>query len=170
MNSSHRNCPECGGSGRAVSSVTIGAMLPMTTNADGFRFCKSTDCDVVYFSERDPAAIYKSRDLKVVVFQKSSAPDRPVCYCFSHSVRDVQLDAARTGGHKVVSEIQTKCRDGLDRCEELNPQGSCCLGNVHKLIRATIDSESNSTNDGALMVDGCCGSADDGHETSNTDQ
>ncbi len=96
-------------------------------------FCQETTCPVVYF---DGAGAHIDKvDVRVVVFQKETDPTRPVCYCFQHSVAEV-LDAEREdGSNRVVDEITAECRRGLDRCEETNPQGRCCLGNVRGLLR-----------------------------------
>ncbi len=36
---------------------------------------------------------------------------------------------------KSYTDIKTKCAQGLDDCAHNNPQGSCCLGNVQRVIR-----------------------------------
>lgn len=127
-------CPSCGERGRVVSMTTVRA-LSTTTFDDGASvwFCETTTCAVVYYVE-DGGHVEKS-ELRVAVFQKETDPARPVCYCFEHSVRDV-LDAERGDGtNPIVEAITSACRAGLDRCEETNPQGRCCLGNVRGLLR-----------------------------------
>lgn len=101
-------------------------------------FCETVDCPVVYFDAAN-RVIHKP-DIRVKVFQKETATARPVCYCFGYSVADV-LDAVRDdGSNRIVDEITDACRRGLDRCEETNPQGRCCLGNVRGLTRGSTTS------------------------------
>lgn len=96
-------------------------------------FCATPSCAVVYF--RADGDHLDRPDLVVPVFQKETDGRRPVCYCFGHSVADI-LDAQRDdGSNRLVEEITSACRRGLDRCEETNPQGRCCLGNVRGLLR-----------------------------------
>lgn len=66
---------------------------------------------------------------------KDDAPERLVCYCFGHSVAAVLEASAPDGSNRILDEIMDACGRGLDRCEEMNPQGRCCLGNVRALLR-----------------------------------
>lgn len=75
-------------------------------------------------------------DIRVNVFQKEHAETRPVCYCFGHSVGEVLAATRDDGSNAIVDEITDACRRGLDRCEETNPQGRCCLGNLRGLVDA----------------------------------
>jgi hypothetical protein len=96
--------------------------------------CETVGCPVVYFDADH--RVVEDPDVRVEVFHKQTDPSRPVCYCFGHSVADV-LDAHRADGtNRIVDEITDACRRGLDRCEQTNPQGRCCLGNVRGLLRA----------------------------------
>ena len=97
-------------------------------------FCATPGCEVVYFDTH--GGTVPTADVGVAVFQKESKPERPVCYCFEHTAAAV-LAATRTdGSNSIVDEVMEACRGGLDRCEETNPQGHCCLGNVRALLRA----------------------------------
>tara|TARA_A100001391_G_scaffold130389_2_gene89758 strand:- start:987 stop:1325 length:339 start_codon:yes stop_codon:yes gene_type:complete len=55
----------------------------------GWRFCSSQDCDVVYFTEEEDTQFTKSQ-LKVPVGVKESSGERPLCYCFGHSVGSIK--------------------------------------------------------------------------------
>ncbi len=141
MTETNRRCPGCGEQGRAVSPTTIGNLVcadrrPSLASAP-FTFCKTPDCEVVYFDAEGgtvPAA-----GVRVVVFQKETSPQRPVCYCFEHTAADVLGATRADGSNTIVDEIMEACRRGLDRCEETNPQGRCCLGNVRDLLREEPD-------------------------------
>jgi len=136
------SCPQCGAKGRKVEALTLLSLISAEARnrlgkGDGFRFCATATCEVVYFEPRTGDRFRKA-DLAVPVFQKSTNPSRLVCYCFEHSVKAVREDAVHTGESTIAEAITQMCRQGLDRCEELNPQGSCCLGNVRKVARAAL--------------------------------
>lgn len=136
-------CPDCGDATRDVDSTTLCSLLTASSMQameaeSGYRFCKNSRCPVVYHHP-DNGQRFGSADLKVVVFQKSRSPRRPVCYCFDHSVEQVGADARDHGKSLIAEDITRKCREALDRCEETNPQGSCCLGNVRQVARDALE-------------------------------
>ena len=51
-------CPECGTRGKKVPPETVPALvkpdLQSSVREEAYRFCDSSRCDVVYFSEVDP--------------------------------------------------------------------------------------------------------------------
>ena len=106
-------CPSCTKKAKRVNSVTLGALLSdefagpfkvvghsccasdgegctSVQEDTGWRFCDSTDCDVVYFSEDGDTAFTKSQ-LRVSVGVKETTGERPLCYCFKHSVASLSL-------------------------------------------------------------------------------
>jgi hypothetical protein len=100
-------------------------------------FCAAETCDVAYFM---PGGLVVPKvAVAVPVFQKESSAARPVCYCFKHSVADVLAGARPDGSNVIVDAIMEACRNHLDRCEETNPQGRCCLGNVRSLLQTKKD-------------------------------
>jgi hypothetical protein len=134
-------CPECGATGRKVGLVTLEALLTEEARSRlgdmrRYRFCKTQTCDVAYFGEREPTTFHRV-DVSVPIFQKSTVPSRLVCYCFEYKVQDIEDEVRRTGASSVPDVIGQKCKAGLDRCEEMNPQGSCCLGNVRQVVRSS---------------------------------
>lgn len=131
-------CPHCGSRGRKIGSGTLEAQLreearERTQDLEGFHFCDKGECDVVYF--KDGHKSFEQEDLALAVFQKSTDPDRFVCYCFEHRVDELQDEVASTGDSGVPADIKAKCKAGLDECETKNPQGACCLGNVLSLVK-----------------------------------
>jgi len=88
---------------------------------------------VVYYKPGSDE-IVRLNEVRVEVFQKSKNPDRLVCYCFGRTVRAVQSEVCATGSSSILEEIKSKCAQGFDACERTNPQGSCCLGNVQRLV------------------------------------
>jgi hypothetical protein len=137
------HCPLTQTTGKRVRHVTLEGLLheahlPMVEGHEWY-FCGDPKCDVVYFTA-DGKTLSKD-SLKVRVGLKENASPRPLCYCFGHSFEDVERAVAATGTSSLADEITEKCRQGLDRCEETNPQGSCCLGNVR---RATKDAQART--------------------------
>lgn len=131
-------CPSCGQRGRPVSPTTVSAMLVPEVSSrlpskTGFLFCQSPECEVVYY-QPGSSDLVRLNEVRVEVFQKSTNPDRLVCYCFGHTVRAIQSELRETGSSSILQDIKSKCSQGLDACERTNPQGSCCLGNVQRLV------------------------------------
>jgi len=150
------HCPRCGQKGRSVSSLTIESLVHATVRAElrsleGFHFCATATCDVAYFH---PASddIVPCAKVGKTIFQKSTDSERLVCYCFQHTVATIQREIRTAGSSRIAVDIKTKCTQGLDHCERTNPQGSCCFGNVQRVIReATGNNQTPQSHQG-----GCC--------------
>lgn len=110
----------------------------------GWRFCDSTDCDVVYFSETTGQQFGRS-DLAVAVGVKESSGERPLCYCFGHSVASIKAEMTSKGRSDAIEDIRSRMKDPGCFCETSNPSGSCCLGSVTQGIRiAKVETEMNA--------------------------
>jgi copper chaperone CopZ len=94
---------------------------------DQYRFCDSKDCDVVYFSD---ARVFTKDQLQVAVGVKERAGERPLCYCFGHSVASIEEELRTKGRSDALEVIRGKMKEPGCRCETENPSGSCCLGSV----------------------------------------
>lgn len=135
MTSNAPHCPRCGHRGHRVSETTLERLvLPSHRSAPcGLTwFCGAPRCDVVYFDVDGDCILTTA--LRVVVFEKSTDPARPVCYCFGHTVAEVIAATRPDGSNAIVEAITDACRRGVDRCDETNPRGRCCLGNVRALL------------------------------------
>lgn len=167
-NESNELCPSCGKKGRAVKPVTIESLVSETARArsgssDGFRFCPEPSCDTAYFNP-ETGGLFVRGDVKVRIGQKETTPPRPICYCFGHTLEKIERDVAATGTSAVPDAITAECRKGLDRCEETNPQGACCLGNVRlavkaaqaAIVRAGQTPASKEQGENAGATDSCC--------------
>ena len=133
-------CPACGRGGKAVKSITIDSLVTdeareRARSSAGFRFCANPACDVAYFNCESGERIVRE-EVRVRIGQKETVPPRPVCYCFDHTAEEIEAEVAATGTSTIPGSIGAKCKQGLDRCEELNPQGTCCLGNVRAVMKA----------------------------------
>lgn len=154
-------CPACGTKGRAVKEITIESLVVEQARRrvgrlDGFRFCAEPSCAVAYYHSGTGARIVKD-EVRVRIGQKVAESPRPICYCFEHTVEEIEAEVLATGASKVAEDITEKCRQRLERCEETNPQGSCCLGNVRrteKLVQAKTAPVSTPDVNGE--ADDCC--------------
>ncbi len=185
-------CPNCGQQGTTVKPVTLRALLkdqyaaevavaeqanggsgckPLKGNT-GWRFCDSPNCDVVYFGEQNGVTFTKDH-LSVSVGVKEKAGERPLCYCFGHSVATITAELRTKGRSDALEEIRRKMKAPGCTCEVTNPSGSCCLATVAKSIetaKAEIDPTSPTTSSGnaaetitrigtvlsAIMASSCC--------------
>lgn len=137
-------CPSCGRSGRAVNPVTVATLatkkiLERLTSTAGFHFCATEDCEVVWFQPSSGILIPRD-DCRVRVGLKDGPGPRPLCYCFGHTVEELEADIRTRGYSAIPAEISAKCRQGLGRCEENNPRGSCCLGDVNRVMQTALRS------------------------------
>ncbi len=132
-------CPACQAGGLPVKPVTIDALardtvLDRLRTRAGFGYCPTADCPVAWFQPETGEIVDKS-DLTVRIGMKETTGPRPICYCFGHDAVDLEAEIQANGRSEIPAQIAAKCGQGLGRCEETNPQGSCCLGNVNRIIR-----------------------------------
>lgn len=131
-------CPSCGEKGKAVKPVTLKSLLTdeaqrRADDLDGFRFCPTPGCDVAYY--RAGGDRFVVGDVRVPIGQKQTDASRLVCYCFDHTASEIEADVEASGTSTIPDDIAAKCKQGLDRCPETNPQGSCCLANVKAALK-----------------------------------
>lgn len=133
-----KHCPVCGQKGKKVDSITLKVMLDVSLLALQDRpyfFCRTADCDVVYFSA-DGAQSFTKEKIRVPVHQKELGDETvPVCYCFRHTLATIRAELLATGQSTVIEEINGGIKAGQCACEIRNPQGSCCLGNVRTVVK-----------------------------------
>ena len=132
-------CPACGEKGREVKPITVLSLLTdeaktRLSHTDGFRFCSTPTCKVSYFHP-ETGERFQLQDVRVRIGQKESEPPRPICYCFNYTIEEIEAEVVQEGTSKIPGMIGGKCAQGLNRCEESNPQGSCCLGNARKAVK-----------------------------------
>jgi hypothetical protein len=92
---------------------------------------------VVYFAAEAPPIIREQ--IRERVFQKESAPDVLVCYCFRYS-RGALERTDSLGRAAILADVVAGTQQSQCACEVRNPQGSCCLGNLRRLAREHTDS------------------------------
>lgn len=130
-------CPECGEPGHRVERITLKALLRaealMRLSEAAYRFCPTAACDVVYFASE---SVFRREDLTVPVFQKEPPGERTVCYCFDETESDLRREIGRAGSSTAAERITALVKADRCACEVRNPQGTCCLGNVSKVVKA----------------------------------
>jgi hypothetical protein len=127
-----KQCPFCHQKGTNVKSRTLLALLKeaprlaVMPKTDYF-YCKQSTCSVVYYADDHYFLI---SDLMVKAFDKDPGLAVPVCYCFHYTRESLLNDLQRNQEPAALTEIKFKMKDPGCFCEQSNPQGSCCLGNV----------------------------------------
>ena len=135
----HQACPSCGTSGRPVEAITLRSLLHaehLFERLGGFRFCATPTCQVVYFNEE--GATFREAELRVAVWQKHDDPTVPICYCFGWNEDRIRTEIAETGKSTALSAISAQVRAGACNCAINNPQGSCCLGNISRVVNRNL--------------------------------
>ena len=129
-----QRCPNCGAQGRPVSRKTIVLMLkpelleqPITGT---YTFCLTRNCPVVYFADQGDHSLTIDA-LRIRVGIKVEEDPIPLCYCFGFDESHVR-DQISQAGDSIQATISRLIREGLCACEQRNPAGVCCLGEVNK--------------------------------------
>tara|TARA_R110002073_G_scaffold35970_18_gene104954 strand:- start:5358 stop:6572 length:1215 start_codon:yes stop_codon:yes gene_type:complete len=183
-------CPVCGKKAKRVAAATLRALLKdefagefaadnhsscsadggcsSLTKDSGWRFCDSQDCDVVYFAETDERTFTKDQ-LHVAVGVKETTGERPLCYCFGHSVASIKEQLRSEGESNATADIRAKMKDPGCRCETENPSGSCCLGSVEKGVKIAkgeigMDTAKTITTSAAPVGDKAAPTGDNGEK------
>lgn len=132
------NCPTCIEKGKSVPLITLKSLLTASYLAtiepdNTYYFCSNSSCPTVYFSGTH-SQTFEEDALKVLVFQKNSNMDVPVCYCFNWT-RERLFQAIRED-KRPVEQIKKHVQSNRCGCDVNNPQGACCLGNVTAYVRS----------------------------------
>jgi hypothetical protein len=131
-------CRVCGNPGTPVSGITIESLVgeerrSLLSSPEGFSFCRTPDCAVVYFNNTADEYIQKE-DVKVRVGIKEREDPVPFCYCFGWTQKQIDDEIARTGKSLAVGDITVRIKTlGCD-CQRNNPSGVCCLKDVKNYI------------------------------------
>ena len=137
-----RGCPSCQGSSQPVTLRTMLLMLkPELFDRVGesqYRFCASPDCQVVYFfRERS----FTTSDLRIRVGLKEKDGLIPLCYCFGFFEQDLRREIEAKGHTTIPQRITALTKERMCACEERNPSGTCCLGEVTKAVKRLLKEE-----------------------------
>lgn len=130
-------CPRCGQPGQPVALRTLKHQVKPehleAVQQGSFSFCRAATCDVVYFSE--DGVLLSKGDVRQRVGLKETEDPVPLCYCFGFTEAMVKGEIRATGTCTIPQRIAAEVRAGHCACEIRNPQGSCCLGNVHSTVK-----------------------------------
>jgi len=130
-------CPECSKTGKPVQQQTVTAMLAFSlrkVQAKQYLFCRTQTCPIVYFSVNHEQT-FTVEQVRERVYQKEpEAQDVFICYCFHHTVGDLRA-ASSEDRTAIMDDLNTGINAEQCACDLRNPQGSCCLGNMHSMIK-----------------------------------
>jgi len=130
-------CPKCHKKAKGVLGKTLQHLLVAETKKnlscfDGFYYCKTPSCDVVYFRNNE---ILRQKDMSTIVGLKDGASPATVCYCFEWTKEKIKTQIQESGETNALEDIKAKMESPGCSCEILNPSGACCLGDVTKAIK-----------------------------------
>lgn len=130
-------CPKCNEKAKGVLGKTVEHLLTDEAKEnvscfDGFYYCKTPSCEVVYFREDE---ILIQKDLSVVVGLKDGASPATICYCFGWTKEKIRAQLQESGETNALEDIKAKMENPGCSCEILNPSGECCLGDNTKVIK-----------------------------------
>jgi hypothetical protein len=129
-------CPDCGQKGKIVAGQTVKSLLSVSLRLvqdSQYYFCRTAACPVVYFNA-DGSSRFTTDQVRERVYQKE--PDREdvkVCYCFYHTAGEIRTSSP-ADVKEIIAEINAGIQADQCACDLRNPQGSCCLGNVRRLL------------------------------------
>lgn len=131
-------CPANGRGTKPVSRRTVEQLTHPEIQSSLLRqpyyFCDAPACDVVYVSALGDHLITRDQ-LRVRVGIKEQEDPIPICYCFGFDREAIRDDIRRTGDTDIQRVITSRVKAGECRCEDTNPSGGCCLGEVSRAIK-----------------------------------
>lgn len=135
-------CSCCHEKGKRVPASTVRALVrePLRSQVreGDYVLCLNPGCAQVY-TGLDGVGSFAKSDLAVRVGYKEQEGPHLVCYCFDHSVEEIEDQLRGTGKSAVPESIKAEVKAGRCACEIKNPQGTCCLGNVNRAVREAQD-------------------------------
>jgi len=122
-----------GKKGQSVPSETLRHLINKARRSEikgtGYYFCKTADCDTVYYHPESGQTFEKTA-LIVRVGLKETEDPVWVCYCFDISKKMIWEGIESTGRFTSGNRIRQEVANGNCECEIKNPSGRCCLGEV----------------------------------------
>ena len=117
-------CRVCGNPGSPVPGITVGSLVKearrsQLASPDGFSFCRTPGCAVVYFNNDTDKYIEKG-DVKVRVGIKETEDPVSLCYCFGFTKKKIDDETARSGTCKAVEDIMNRMKTTGCNCERNN--------------------------------------------------
>ncbi len=133
-------CPECGKPGKPVETKTLKQMVQPwhleRANKPGFLFCRSAHCPIVYF--HPDGGCFRKPDVRVRVGLKETEAPVSICYCFGFTEAMAVGEIRATGKCSIPQRIAAEIKAGNCACENRNPQGTCCLGDITAVVKKAM--------------------------------
>ena len=131
-------CRVCGNPGTPVTAITIESLVrkecrSQLVSPEGFSFCHTPDCAMIYFNNDTDEYIEKG-DVKIRVGIKETEDPVPLCYCFGWTQKKIDDEIARTGKSLAIEDITNCMKTAGCNCERNNPSGGCCLKDVKNYL------------------------------------
>jgi hypothetical protein len=124
-------CPRCRSLGLPVEHGPLDRYIKPESRSklgDTAWFCNFPRCDVAYFNLFDAVVLRDELALPVYPFDL----DAPLCACFGLAYDDVDADVGESVPSR-IRETLAKSKSPDARCEELAPDGRCCMPVVQEL-------------------------------------
>lgn len=122
-------CKVCGDSGVRVLQVTMATHIDAEYwkhLSDGYRFCFSSDCPVIYFNNRLDKYFVKD-EMKTRFGPKEKEPPRPLCYCLQVTEEQIIEEIVEKRCCFSLQDIIAYTKAGTGKwCFITNPSGRCC--------------------------------------------
>jgi hypothetical protein len=121
-----------------VTAITIESLVrkecrSQLVSPEGFSFCHTPDCAMIYFNNETDEYIEKG-DMKVRVGIKETEDPVPFCNCFGWTQKKIDDEIARTGKSLAVEDIMNNMKTAGCNCERNNPSSGCCLKDVKNYL------------------------------------
>ena len=105
-------CPECRNTGKPVMDITLKSIvkepiLETIDSLDGFNYCETPACEVVYFNNEQQVYLHK-QEVKVRVGIKETENPVLVCYCFRWTQERIFNQIRQLGYSTAVQEISAQ--------------------------------------------------------------
>lgn len=135
------NCSCCGQKGKSVQAKTVRALvhseLARHVMEEVYVLCVNPGYAQVYTAGNGGRSFIKD-ELQVRVGFKEHEGPHLVCYCFNHTVEDIEKDIRETGSTTIPVRIKEEIQAGRCQCTTRNPGGSCCLGSVNRAVKDAL--------------------------------
>lgn len=136
-------CTRCGHVGPIVGSAPVRPHLPDAVDGD-WQHCSNGRCAVIFHLGMDTA---DTDSVSTQVGLKATDKETPVCFCFAHTADDLAEDlGANDGVSEIKFSINAAVANGQCACEHLNPNGKCCLADVHRTLESIARPDTSRMN------------------------
>jgi copper chaperone CopZ/bacterioferritin-associated ferredoxin len=138
-------CPVCNTSGQLVPNSVFKSNLKKDSigkidlKAKNY-ICLNPSCSVAYYNENNRNTIDKSEMQRELWF-KNGIERKIICYCNNIDTNQIE-NAVKEYGLTTWEQIVSKYRSKpIEKCEILNPTGSCCREIFDNLVKKIQDEE-----------------------------